>query len=108
MSAFIEEIRDKITSNLFEFSKHATDQSIARNIYIHEIEAAIASGQIIEDYPDDKYGASCLISGITTDNRPIHIHCSYPSRPLIKIITVYEPDLLRWNDNFTKRRGNDD
>jgi hypothetical protein len=65
-----------------------------------------ANGRIIEDYPDDKYGASCLISGSTKDERPIHIHCSYPSRLLIKIITLYEPSLQRWNNDFTQRISN--
>ena len=108
MQTLIEEIREKIANNLFEFSKHATDRSIIRNIRLHEIEEAIASGLVIEDYPDDKYGESCLINGVTQQNRPIHIHCSYPSRPLIKIITVYEPDSIRWADNFTKRITTDE
>ncbi len=106
MTASIEEIRQKIADEQFEFSKHAVDQSIVRNILVREVKEAIANGQIIEDYPDDKYGASCLISGLTQGNRPIHIHCSYPSRPLIKVITLYEPNLQRWNDDFTQRISN--
>ena len=51
----------------------------------------INNGEIIEDYPDDKYGASCLICGFTMVNRPLHLHCSYPSRPILKIITLYQP-----------------
>ncbi|MFN6569477.1 DUF4258 domain-containing protein [Dendronalium sp. ChiSLP03b] len=58
----------------------------------------------MEDYPDDKYGPSCLISGLTQTNRPIHVQCSYPFRSLIKIITVYKPNPNLWNSNFTKRR----
>jgi hypothetical protein len=106
MTTSIEEIRQKIADEQFEFSKHAVDQSISRNILVREVREAIASGQIIEDYPDDKYGASCLISGLTQDERHIHIHCSYPSRLLIKIITLYEPSLQRWNDDFTQRISN--
>jgi hypothetical protein len=59
----IEEIREKISARLFEFSKHAVDQSIVRRITVQEIREAIAGGEIIEDYPDDKYGPSCLIFG---------------------------------------------
>jgi hypothetical protein len=106
MTTSIEEIRQKIADEQFEFSKHAVDQSISRNILVREVREAIANGRIIEDYPDDKYGASCLIIGSTKDERPIHIHCSYPSRLLIKIITLYEPSLQRWNDDFTQRISN--
>lgn len=108
MATLIVKIRYKIAESQFEFSKHALDQSILRQIRVQEIRAAIANGQVIEDYPDDKYGSSCLISGLTQAKRPIHIQCSYPSRPLIKIITVYEPDSQRWNDDFSQRRHNDD
>jgi hypothetical protein len=106
MTASIEEIQQKIADEQFEFSKHAVDQSILRKILVREVRESIANGQIIEDYPDDKYGASCLISGLTQDKRPIHIHCSYPSRSLIKIVTLYEPSLQRWNNDFTQRISN--
>ncbi|MCB0193611.1 MAG: DUF4258 domain-containing protein [Anaerolineae bacterium] len=100
----IEDIRHKIAQDQFEFSRHAVDQSIIRRISVQELREAVATGEIIEDYPDDKYGPSCLILGFTLANRPIHIQCSYPSRPLIKIITLYEPDPTRWIDFKIRKR----
>ena len=97
----IGKIRKKIEIGLFEFSKHAVDQSIIRRISVQDACDVINSGTIIEDYPDDKYGPSCLISGMTAEQRPIHIQCSYPSRSII--MTLYEPDPVRWID-FKKRR----
>ncbi|MCL5268467.1 MAG: DUF4258 domain-containing protein [Bacteroidetes bacterium] len=99
----IAEIRQRISAGKFEFSKHATDQVVIRNITVEEICEAFASGEIIEDYPDDKYGPSCLIFGRTHRDRPIHIHCSYPTREYLKIITAYEPDPALWQD-FRVRR----
>ena len=92
----IEPIRAKIRRGRFEFSKHAADQVLQREISVQEVREAIANGEVIEDYPDDKYGPSCLILGFTRDRRPLHIQCSYPSRPLVKVVTVYEPDPLLW------------
>jgi len=103
----IEEIRQKIARDQFEFSQHAVDQSILRRISVQELREAIADGEIIEDYPDDKYGPSCLIFGFTLAYRPLHIQCSYPSRPLVKIITLYEPDPELWID-FRVRRIRDE
>lgn len=100
----LRDIGRKIINGEFELSKHAVDQSILRNIRIKEIREMINNGEIIEDYPDDKYGASCLISGFTMVNRPLHLHCSYPSRPILKIITLYQPTEERWQNNFTIRR----
>ena len=99
----IDDLRSKISQNAFEFSKHAVDQTILREISVQEIRDVINTGEIIEDYPDDKYGPSCLIYGITENGHSIHIQCSYPSRPLVKIVTVYEPDPDRWID-FKVRR----
>ncbi|MEG4583728.1 DUF4258 domain-containing protein [Microcoleus sp. MOSTC5] len=39
-----------------------------------------------------------MIFGFTTTNRPLHVQCSYPSRPLVKIITLYEPYAKIWID----------
>lgn len=103
MAVRIDEIQAKFNAEEFEFSKHATDQSLLREIAVEEIREAIGAGEIIEDYPNDKYGPSCLILGFTDTSRPLHIQCSYPSRPLIKIITVYEPNSSEWID-FRIRR----
>ena len=103
MMVRIGNIRKKIKTGLFEFSKHAVDQSIIRRISVQDACDVINNGAIIEDYPDDKYGPSCLIFGVTAERRPIHIQCSYPSRPIVKIITLYEPNPTRWVD-FIKRR----
>lgn len=100
----IDQIRAKVTAGLFEFSKHAVDQSIIRRITVEEAREAFANGEIIEDYPEDKYGPSCLILGFTRAGRPLHIQCSYPSRPVLKIITLYEPDRNLWLD-FRVRRA---
>lgn len=94
----IHRIREKIHNRQFEFSKHAVDQSILRHITLQELYEAIENAQIIEDYPDDKYGPICLLLGFTKSNRPLHIQCSYPERTIIKIITLYQPDPKEWDD----------
>ena len=46
-----------------------------RMISTAEISSIIFSGSIIEDYPEDARGHSCLILGFV-NNRPIHAVCS--------------------------------
>jgi hypothetical protein len=58
----IEQLRSKIAANQFEFTKHALDQSILRSITVQDVREAIANGEVIEDYPKDKYGPSVLYS----------------------------------------------
>ncbi len=97
--ALLDGIREKVGRRQYEFSKHAVDQSILRDISVRDVEEAISGqSEVIEDYPHDKYGPSCLILGFTKAGRPLHIQCSYPSRALIKIVTLYEPDPDLWVD----------
>ena len=105
--ASIDDIREKIARGQFEFSQHAVDQSIVRHISVQELREAIAIGEVIEDYPSDKYGPSCLVFGVTLASRPLHIQCSYPSRPVVKIITLYEPDPQRWVNFKVRRTSNE-
>ena len=100
----LDDIRSKIRRRVYEFSKHAVDQSIIRNISVAETEQAIlGESEVIEDYAGDKYGPSCLVLGFTKAGRALHVQCSYPSRPLIKIITLYEPDPDLWKDLRVRR-----
>ena len=99
----IQKIKEAFRKDRYEYSLHAVDQSILRHIACKEILEMVENGQIIEDYPEDKFGPSCLIYGKTNLERPLHIQCSYPTRPKIKIIIVYEPDPEEWID-FRKRR----
>jgi hypothetical protein len=104
--ALLDDIRRKIAARQYEFSKHAVDQTIIRDIGVAELEEAISNrSEVIEDYPEDKYGPTCLILGFTRASRPLHVQCSYPSRPLVKIVTVYEPDPGLWID--LRRRQTD-
>jgi len=101
-----ERLQSKIQRRAYEFSRHAVAQSIIRDISVEEIEQAMLSrSEVIEDYPDDKYGPSCLILGFTDTGRPLHIQCSYPSRTLIKIITLYQPDAELWIEYRIRRTG---
>jgi uncharacterized protein DUF4258 len=58
---------------------------------------------VIEEYPDDKYAPSCLLLGFFLKERPLHLQVSYADTPLVKIITLYEPEEHEWYD-YTRRR----
>jgi hypothetical protein len=102
--AFVDDIYAKVARGEFEYSQHALDQSIIRDIRVEELREAISACELVEDYPDDKSGPSCLLLGFTRAGRPLHVQCSHPSRERIKIITLYEPDPSRWID-FRIRRS---
>ncbi len=98
----IDDIRRKFHGQEYEYSLHAADQSVLRHIGRKEVEEAVECGSVIEDYPTDKYGPSCLVLGYTKDGRALHVQCTHPARTRIKIITLYEPDPREWVE-FRKR-----
>lgn len=102
---FVAEFK-RVSQLLLEFPAFGSPRSRGRKGFSMTMfpYTVISNGEIIEDYPDDKYGPSCLIHGKTAGGRAIHVQCSYPSRQVMKVITVYEPDPERWID-FTVRRA---
>ncbi len=72
------------------FTNHAVKRMLERAISDDEVREVILNGEIIEDYPQDKYGPSCLIYGKTRAMRPLHVQCSAP--PRVRVITVYPPN----------------
>jgi hypothetical protein len=69
-----------------------------------DLKTAILGGEILEAYPDDPRGASCLILGYS-QNRPIHIVCGYTSTKWIRIVTVYIPKKPKWINERLRAKG---
>jgi Domain of unknown function (DUF4258) len=101
--ADLDGIKAKFLRSEFEFSQHAVDQAFLRHISVAELREAIATSEVLEDYPTDKYGPSCLVLGFTAAHRPIHVQVSDSSRPVIKVVTVYEPEPERWINHRQRR-----
>ncbi|MGR3176648.1 MAG: DUF4258 domain-containing protein [Candidatus Anammoxibacter sp.] len=75
-------------------------------IYTWELEDALKSGEIIENYSDDPRGASCLVLGFC-GSKPIHAVCTIKTAPEeLFLITVYDPSKRpdNWAENYSKRR----
>jgi hypothetical protein len=75
---------------------------ISRSIDRFEVEETIMSGEIIEEYPDDKYSPSCLLYGKAKAGRDLHVQLSLP--PSVVIITVYEPEETEWINCRVRRK----
>lgn len=97
----IHGIREYVQRGQYKFSDHAVKRMLKRSIGRSEIEEVIRSGEIIEEYPDDKYAPSCLIWGHTQRARILHVQVSFP--PLVVVVTTYEPDPDQWIDGKIRR-----
>jgi len=73
-----------------------------RMISADEIRDAVLYGEIIEEYPEDQRGESCLVFQ-SEENRIIHVVCA-PKPEYLAIITVYVPSPDQWSSDFKVRR----
>ena len=97
----IKDIQDKIKDGGYRFSDHSAKRMIEKSVDRHEVEGVVLGGEIIEEYPCDKYSPSCLIYGKTSKGRNLHVQISYP--PVVVVITTYEPDPEEWVNGRVRR-----
>ena len=72
------------------FSQHADEERLNDSLTVAEIEESLLRGSILETYPEDKRGSSCLVVGFTQRGKPVHTVCGRSGDALL-IITVYIP-----------------
>ena len=99
----LAQVQAQFLAGEFDYSHHAFTRAVERNISDAEIREAGAEVQPVEEYPEDKYGPSWLVLGFTGSGRPLHMQVSMVDSPLIRIITVYEPDPDAWLDYVQRR-----
>ena len=75
-----------------------------RNISEADVRYILEIGKTIETYPEDQPYPSRLVLG-WREGRPIHVVAAdNQAESETIIITVYEPDLDRWEPGFETRR----
>ncbi len=100
---FLQLIRDRASQRIL-FLPHAVRQMSRadRMISTADVRKVIEEGEVVEDYPEDTRGHSCLILGRGRDGRPIHIVCA-PKDEYLVVITAYIPDEAQWSKDFKMR-----
>jgi uncharacterized protein DUF4258 len=86
-------------------SEHAHDEAIDDGLSIIDVIDATSTGEVIEDYPTDPRGASCLALITIGKDMPVHAVWAFDEgsgRAIL--ITVYRPDPARWSDDLRHRR----
>ena len=100
----LEQVRSAAAVRIL-FLPHALNQMNApdRMISTREVRQVLSSGLLVEDYPDDARGHSCLVLGCGDENRPIHVVCA-PKSDYVAVITAYLPSLTQWEQDWRTRR----
>jgi len=102
----IEEIRELVRAGRYEVSIHAQQERLEDDLDINEIETALLKGELIEEYPKDPRGSSCLVGGLAGPKQ-IHVVIGWATRKqqverTLRVITVYIPRPPKWTDLRTR------
>jgi hypothetical protein len=105
----LERLRQQLATNNFELSQHAERERQNDRIRIEEVREAAATLELLEDYPTDPRGPSCLVGGTTRAGRFLHLVAGNLDRAKALIITLYDPAATDphqqiWEADFRIRR----
>jgi hypothetical protein len=73
----IDWIQERIRNNEYYYSKHGDQERQNDNLAIAEVEEAILTGRILEQYADTGRGESCLVAGFSNNGKPVHVVCGH-------------------------------
>ena len=73
----ISDIVDAIRSGRIRITDHADEEAQNDRLSYEEIFFSVFTGEIIENYPEDKLYPSCLVYGRTFKDEPVHSVWAY-------------------------------
>ncbi len=97
----IEWIKERVGNDEYLITNHAETERRNDSLSVSQLEQALLDGEILEEYPEDKRGFSCLVCG-EVDNRPVHVVCGRNSEDWLVVITVYIPMLPKWKSPWER------
>jgi len=92
-----------VNSDRIVFRVHALARMFERRIGVADVRTALAHGEVIQVYPDDKpYPSRLLLGWIGT--RPLHVVVAEDSEAgILIVVTAYEPDPVQWDAGFKRK-----
>lgn len=100
----IDDLRTLCDNGAINWTEHIAQRMLKRGITKGQVLAAIQSGEIFEQYPDDYPYPSCLLLGYDADGVALHVVCGRAPDSLW-MITTYLPDPAEWEADLKTRRA---
>ena len=96
----INKLKATIENGKIQWQRHALERMMEKGISRNTVKKILLSGELIEDYPDDKPYPSNLILGFR-NKRPLHLVVAKDNQTgQCIMVTVYEPDKKSWSLDF--------
>ena len=101
----IRTIQDHVRQGYYLVKAHAYHHFLKEGFTPEHVEAAILSGEIIEEYPRQNRALVCgkaVLDARTTVY--LHVVCEFHSERRIDIVTAYIPDPVLWETPPLRRK----
>lgn len=88
------------------FRVHAIERMFQRGVTVEDVRQVLATGETIQNYPDDNtpYPSRLVLGRL--GSRPLHVvFAENKAMREIIVVTVYEPDADHWYSDFRRRRA---
>ena len=101
----LEFIKDCLSRGRIRWTYHVTMRLQQRRLNAGVLEAAVATLEIIEAYPQDKYLPSFLLRASSADF-VFHAHIAADVEgDNVRVVTMYVPNSDEWDVEFRVRRS---
>ncbi|MBF0176446.1 MAG: DUF4258 domain-containing protein [Magnetococcales bacterium] len=97
----LEWIRHSVREDTYFYSRHGDQERGNDGLTLVEVEQAILTGRMLEQYDDTGRGESCLVVGFTHAGKPVHVVCGQWEERMV-IITVYIPGPPKFKTPFER------
>ena len=88
-------IKAQAAAGNYRITQHAAAEMDDEDVLLSDVLEAITRGEVLENYPEHRRGACCLLYGTTHEGRALHVVCTTKDPRLI-LITVYVPLPPKW------------
>jgi hypothetical protein len=100
----IDKLKAAIENGKIQWQRHALERMMKKGILRNTVKKILLSGELIEDYPDDKPCPSALFLG-WDKGKPFHVVMALDSvSGYCFVITAYRPDLNHFESDYKTRR----
>lgn len=96
-------IQKKVKSGKYLWTLHADVERRNDGLEIDDVEKALLGGTVLENYPNDPRGRSCLVCG-ENNGVPMHVVCGRNKADMLVIITIYKPISPKWLSPTERRK----
>lgn len=95
IDAILEMIRGQAVREEVRVTQHAQQEMVEEAITMDDLLHVVSNAHLLENYPDHRRGACCLLHGTDGSKRDIHLVCT-TAQPRLIIITAYLPLPPKW------------